>query len=106
VRTPKHRVLITGVTALAGAVLVPMTSADAAPAVPPTTHCAVGFPLLAISQFDPIYQDWLHNVVDANGNGYVCARQQPDAVATAMGGKLGLPPGYPVYLATDDSIVP
>jgi hypothetical protein len=72
--------------------------------LPPDTHCPAGFALPADSQFDSVYQDWLHTVVDVNENGYVCARKQPEAVSTAQDTKLGLPPGFPVYLAGDDTI--
>jgi len=44
-------------------------------------------------------------VIDVNGNGYACAKQQSHAVATALDSKLGLPPGSPVYLARDYSVV-
>lgn len=43
-------------------------------------------------------------MVDLNENGYVCARKQPEAVSTAQDTKLGLPPGFPAYLAGDDTI--
>ena len=94
-----------GFVVVAGVALLPMTTAGAqTPPLPSETHCAAGFPLRAITEFDPVYQDWLHTVVDLNGNGYVCARQQPDAVAAALDANLGLPAGFPVYLAADDAI--
>lgn len=97
---------LTAMAGAAAAVLLPMGPAAAeTPPLPPATHCPAAFPLLAISQFDPIYQSWLHDVVDVNGNGYVCAKQQPAAISVALDAKLGLPPGSPVYLAGDDSEV-
>jgi hypothetical protein len=101
----RRRVTATALAAGAAVVVLPTAAATAGPPPPAQTHCPAGYSLLAISSFDPVYQDWLHTVIDVNANGWVCARQQPDAVSTAQDAKLGLPPGYPVYLARDDSIV-
>lgn len=82
----------------------PSAAADTPP-LPADTHCAAGFALLPIASFPSIYDDFLHGQ-DLNDNQLVCSRHNVDAAAAALLPKFPmLPPGSPLFLVSDDSIV-
>ena len=81
------------------------SAAAATPPKPPDTHCPAGFKLLPFTAFDPVYLSFLQGQ-DLNDNGLICSHQFSDPAAAALLPKFPmLPPGSPLYLVRDDSIV-
>jgi hypothetical protein len=103
-RSRSRRIAISTCAAAAGAMLLPITSAVAdTPPLPIQTHCPAAMTLTAVNDF--VYEDFAA-ARDLNGNGYVCVKQDATAAANALDPRFGLPPGSPLYLVGDDSIVP
>ena len=92
--------------ALAAPLLCWAAPAGADPAQQPKdTHCPNAALLKAPTDYPEPYQSFMASL-DANNNGLVCVHQFNQAAANALDPKFGLPVGSPLYLVSDDSIVP